>query len=262
MPNQHPASSIQYPVSAIVISHNAADTIGPCVEALRKVCEEVLVLDTNSTDGTIEICKKLGAKVVQVEWFGFSKTKNIGNEMAANDWILSIDSDEVLSEELIASLRNWQPEPGKVYALDRLTSYCGQWIRHCGWYPDWKVRLFHRKQVAWQGDFVHETLHIPADFQEVKLQGKLYHYSYKDSDDHLRRIEKYARLAAEEQFAKGKKANFVKRWLSPPARFFKTYFLKMGFLDGKAGWVISWRNAKMIRLRYRLLDEKWKQVVG
>ncbi len=256
---QTPQSEIRNPKSAIVISHNAADTIGPCVEALRKVCEEVLVLDTNSTDGTIEICEKLGAKVVQVEWFGFSKTKNIGNKMAAHDWILSIDSDEVLSDELIASLRNLEPQPGHVYALDRLTSYCGQWIRHSGWYPDWKVRLFHRKHVEWQGDFVHETLSIPADFQEVRLSGKLFHYSYKDSDDHLRRIEKYARLAAEEQFAKGKKANFVKRWLSPPARFFKTYFLKLGLLDGRAGWVISWRNAKMVRLRYRILDGLWKQ---
>jgi glycosyltransferase involved in cell wall biosynthesis len=252
----HPKSEI--PSSAIVITHNVADTIGDCVSALRRVCEEVLVLDTHSTDGTIEICEKLGATVIQQEWHGFAKTKNIGNQLAKHDWILSIDADEVLSDELIAQLQNLWPEPGRVYALDRITSYCGQWIRHSGWYPDWKVRLFHREQVEWQGDFVHETLRIPADFQEIRLQGKLYHYSYKDSDDHLRRIEKYARLAAEEQFAKGKKANFVKRYLSPPARFFKTYFLKMGFLDGRAGWVISWRNAKMVRLRYRLLDDLWR----
>lgn len=254
----HPSSLIPPPFTAVVISHNVADTIGDCVSALRRVCEEVLVLDTHSTDGTIEICEKLGATVVQQEWHGFAKTKNIGNQLAKHDWILSIDADEVLSDQLIAQLQNLRPEPGRVYALDRITSYCGQWIQHSGWYPDWKVRLFHRKHVEWQGDFVHETLRIPADFQEIRLQGKLYHYSYKDSDDHLRRIEKYARLAAEEQFAKGKKTNFVKRYLSPPARFFKTFFLKMGLLDGRAGWVISWRNASMIRLRYRLLDALWK----
>ncbi|MCC6726632.1 MAG: glycosyltransferase family 2 protein [Saprospiraceae bacterium] len=258
MPATHPSSLIPHPFTAIIISHNVADTIGPCVEALRKVCEEMLVLDTQSTDGTIEICERLGATVVQQDWLGYAKTKNIGNQMARHDWILSIDADEVLSDELIASLRNWHPEAGKVYALDRITSYCGKWIHHSGWYPDWKVRLFDRRHVEWQGDFVHETLHIPTDFQSVKLKGKLFHYSYKDSDDHLRRMEKYARLAAQEQFAKGKKANFVKRWLSPFARFFKAYFLKMGILDGRAGWVISWRNAKMIRMRYRLLDELWR----
>jgi len=256
--HQSPITNHQSPITAVVITHNVADTIGACVAALRKVCDEVLLLDTNSTDGTIEICERLGAAVVQQEWHGFAKTKNIGNQLAKHDWILSIDADEVLSDELIAQLQNLHPEPCKVYALDRITSYCGQWIRHSGWYPDWKVRLFHRKQVEWQGDFVHETLRIPADFQELRLTGKLFHYSYKDSDDHLRRIEKYARLAAEEQFAKGKKPNFVKLWLSPPARFIRTYFLKMGFLDGKAGWVLSWRNAKMVRLRYRLLEGMWQ----
>ncbi len=251
-------STLNSPFSAVIITHNVAETIGPCVEALGKVCDEVLVLDTQSTDGTIEICEKLGAKVVQQEWFGFAKTKNIGNALARHDWILSIDADEVLSDELIASLKKLQPKIGEVYSLNRITSYCGQWIRHSGWYPDWKVRLFHRKHVEWQGDFVHETLRIPADYQIIKLAGKLLHYSYKDSADHLRRIEKYARLAAEEQFAKGKRATFAKRWLSPPARFIRTYFLKLGFLDGRAGLTISLRNARMVRLRYRLLDELWQ----
>ncbi len=246
------------PISAVIITHNVAGTIRPCLEALLKVCGEILVLDSFSDDGTVEICKEMGVRLEPQEWLGYSKTKNLGNEMARYDWILSIDADEVLSEELIAVLNQLIPEAGRVYALDRLTNFCGTWIKHCGWYPDWKVRLFNRKQVSWQGDFVHETLLIPADFQEVKLKGKLFHYSYKDSEDHLRRIEKYARLAAQEQYSKGKKATFAKRWLSPVARFFKTYFLKMGFLDGKAGWLISTRSAYMVRLRYRILQSLWK----
>ncbi|MCB0520807.1 MAG: glycosyltransferase family 2 protein [Lewinellaceae bacterium] len=245
------------PISAVIITFNVADTIGACLAALRQVCREILVLDSFSDDGTVEICKEMGARVVPHQWLGFSQTKNLGNEMATHDWILSIDSDEVLSDELIATLRNLSPEEGKVYSLDRLTNYCGNWIRHSGWYPDWKVRLFNSKQVHWQGDFVHETLAIPSDFQELRLKGKLFHYSYKDSDDHLRRIEKYARLSAQEKFQKGEKPSWLKMYLSPLARFFKTYFLKMGFLDGRAGWIISTRNAYMIRLRYRMLNELW-----
>ncbi len=259
MPN-HSSSLIPHPCfSSVIITKNAADTIGKCVAALLNVCDEVLVLDSQSTDGTIEICERLGVKVVQQEWFGYAKTKNIGNAMARHDWILSIDSDEVLSEELVASLRKLRPEPGKVYALDRITEYEGKWVRHSGWYPEWKERLFDRRQVEWQGDFVHETLRIPADFQIVRLSGKLYHYSFKDVEDHLRRLEKYARLGAEEQFAAGKKVTFVKRWFAPAARFVRGFILKRGFLDGRTGWAICRREAMMVRLRYRILEDLWRK---
>ncbi len=247
-------------ISAVIITHNVVDTIEPCLRALKEVCDEIIVLDSFSTDGTVEVCEKLGVKLIPQEWLGYSQTKNLGNSLAKNDWILSIDSDEVLSEELIISLKNIEPKNGRVYALDRLTNYCGKWIYHCGWYPEWKVRLFNRNDVEWQGDFVHEILGIPTDFQEVRLKGKLFHYSYKDSEDHLQRIKKYARLSAQERFSKGKKANFVKLWLSPVSRLFRTYILKKGILDGKAGWVISWRSAYMVRLRYRILKELWQEL--
>jgi len=245
-------------ISAVIITHNVADTIGDCLQALVQVCDEVVVLDSFSDDGTVEICERFGAKLVPQEWLGYAQTKNVGNAQAQNDWILSIDSDEVLSDELIRDLKELAPEEGTVYALDRLTNYCGKWIYHCGWYPEWKVRLFNRKHVAWQGDFVHETLAVPFDYQVVRLVGKLLHYSYKDSEDHLRRIGKYARLSAEERFSKGQKATFAKLWLSPFSRFLRAYFLKLGFLDGRAGWLISWRSGYMVALRYRLLDKMWK----
>ncbi len=245
-------------ISAVIITHNAAHTLEPCLAVLKQVCHEVLVLDSFSNDGTAEICKKSGARLVLQEFLGYSQTKNLGNSMAGNDWILSLDADEVLSDELIATIKELKPEEGKVYALDRLTNYCGKWIYHSGWYPDWKVRLFNRQHVKWQGDFVHETLHIPSGFQEVKLQGKLFHYSYRDGDDHLQRMKKYAWLSAREQFEKGKRATFSKQWLSPPARFLRTYFLKKGFLDGREGWVISLRNAKMLRWRYGFLKKLWE----
>lgn len=247
------------PITAVIITYNAADTIKPCLEALVKVCDEILVLDSFSDDGTVEICKEIGVRILPQEWLGYAQTKNLGNSLAKHDWILSIDADEVLSDELTAALQSFQPEDGKVYALDRLTNFCGKWIYHSGWYPDWKVRLFNRKDVHWQGDFVHETLAIPASFQVIRLDGKLFHYSYKNSEDHFSRMEKYALLSAREQFQQGKKATFIKLFLSPPTRFFRTYILKKGFLDGREGWVISVRSAYMVRKRYRLLREMWKQ---
>lgn len=246
------------PFSVVIITHNVATTLESCLKPLILLADEVLILDSFSDDGTVEICQKMGVRLLPQEFLGFSQTKNLGNSLAKHDWILSLDADEVLSDELAESLRRLRPENGKVYALDRLTSFCGQWIHHCGWYPDWKIRLFNRKDVCWQGDFVHETLAVPADFQEVRLHGKLHHYSYKDSDDHFRRMEKYARLAAQELYSKGKKASFLKLLVAPFARFIRTYFIKKGFLDGRAGWTISVRNAWMVRRRYLILKQLWK----
>ncbi|MEO1262644.1 MAG: glycosyltransferase family 2 protein [Bacteroidota bacterium] len=250
------------PISAVIITHNVAGTIRPCLVALKKVCTEIIVVDSFSDDGTADICLEEGAKLVSHEWLGFSGTKNLGNKLAANDWILSIDSDEVLSEELIRALKEVNLAEGCVYALDRITNYCGKWIYHSGWYPEWKVRLFNRKHALWKGDFVHETLFFPDNFMQKKLKGKLFHYSYSDASDHIKRIEKYAKLSAQERFENGKKTSFVQIWFSPIARFIRTYFLKKGFLDGKEGLLISWRSAQMVNLRYRILKELWKNKIA
>ncbi len=256
--NQRTISKKKLPISAVVITYNVVDTIGQCLEALKKVSEDIVVLDSFSDDGTVDICKKLKVRLVSQEWLGYSQTKNLGNEMAKNDWVLSIDSDEVLSEELINSIKKLELKDGHVYALDRLTNFCGKWIYHCGWYPEWKVRLFNKKNINWRGDFVHETLSVPENFTEIKLKGKLLHYSYKNKKDHIERMKKYARLSAQERFENGKKASFVLRWFSPLARFIKTYVLKLGLLDGREGFLISWGNAYMVKLRYSILKELWK----
>ena len=246
------------PISVVIITHNVIDTIEMCLEPLKKVSDDIIVVDSFSDDGTVEVCERMGVRLISQEWLGYSQTKNLGNEMAKYDWILSIDSDEVLSDELINSINNLDLKKGHIYALDRLTNFCGKWIYHCGWYPEWKVRLFNKKNIKWQGDFVHETLNVPNDFTEIKLNGKLFHYSYKDKEDHLKRIKKYAQLSALERFEKRKKASFVLRWFSPMARFVKTYILKAGFLDGKAGFQISRGNAYMVKLRYAILKEMWE----
>lgn len=242
-------------ISAVIITKNEEKNIAQCLQSLIEVVKEIVVIDAYSTDKTIEIAEKIGAKVFQKEWKGYSQNKNFGNDLAKNDWILSIDADEVLSPELITSIHELTLENSKVYSFNRLNNYCGQWIKYSNWHPDWKIRLFNKKQVTWSGDFVHEKLTFDKHITVVRLAGLLYHYSYQNSEDHWQRIEKYAQLSAQQLFQDGKKATFVKLWLSPIARFIKTYFFKKGFLDGKAGWIISVRNAYLVNRKYRLLQE-------
>lgn len=241
-------------ISAVVITYNEAANISACIAALQKAVDEVLIIDSKSQDQTVSIADSLGARVVETDWKGYTDTKNWGNSLATHDWILSIDADEVLSDELIASIQSLSLAEDEVYALDRLTNYCGQWIKHSGWYPEWKVRLFHRQHTQWEGAFVHERLKHSKSLRVAKLSGKLFHYSYKTSQEHLERINKYAKLSAMELHSKGRKSNFLKRWLSPAFRFLKTFFLKRAFLDGKNGWIISIRNARLVHLKYTILQ--------
>jgi len=242
-------------ISAVIITKNEEKNIARCLQSLNSVVNEIVVIDAYSTDKTVGIVEETGARVIQKEWEGYSQNKNFGNNLAENDWILSIDADEVLSPVLITSIQELTLENSKVYSFNRLNNYCGQWIKYSNWYPDWKIRLFNKKQVTWAGDFVHEKLTFTKNTTVVRLKGLLYHYSYQNSEDHWQRIEKYAQLSAQQLFQDGKKATFVKLWLSPIARFVKTYFFKKGFLDGKAGWIISLRNAYLVNRKYRLLQE-------
>jgi len=246
-------------ISAVVIALNEAENLPLTLPPLLRVAQEVLVVNTGSTDQTAAIARSLGARVIETPWRGYSATKNWANEQAQHNWILSIDADEVLSPELEASIRQWGPQDNTVFSLDRLNYYCGKPIHHSGWYPDWKVRLFDRRIVQWEGDFVHEELQIPESYQRIKLTGKLHHYSYQTSADHWERIERYAHLSAQKLLARGKTNITFKRLFSPPARFLRTLLLKRSFLDGKAGWTIAVRNAYMVRRKYQILAELMKK---
>lgn len=243
------------PISAVIITLNEASNIAACIQALQKVAAEILVIDSGSTDGTVALARQLGAKVIESKWQGYAATKNYGNKLASHNWILSIDADEVVSETLAENINALPLDPRHVYSLDRLTNYCGQWIRHSGWYPEWKTRLFHRDSANWEGAFVHEQLKHANSLAVKKLNGKLYHYSYKTYDEHLERIQKYALLSAQAMQAKGQQSTLLKCWGSPILRFFKTLILKTAFLDGKNGWIISIRNAKLVHWKYKYLRD-------
>ncbi|RMG83762.1 MAG: glycosyltransferase family 2 protein [Bacteroidetes bacterium] len=247
-----------HPFSTVIITKNEAENIRPCLAAIRHVCTDIIVVDAQSTDKTPDICREMGARVFEKAWEGYSENKNFGNARARHDWILSVDADEVLSPALIETLENWTPRPKTVYALDRISSFCGQWIRHGAWYPDWKIRLFDRRVVQWTGDFVHEKPDYPPDFKVVRLKGKLYHYTCKDPSEFYARLDQYARLAALEMFEKGQKPSFFKQFFSPGFRFFRDYFLRKGFLDGRAGRDIARANACVVSRKYARLKELYQ----
>ncbi len=226
-------------ISAVLISFNEEKYIGQCLKSLQEVADEIVVVDSFSTDKTKSICEEHGARFISREWQGYSATKNFANEQAKHDYVLSVDADEVLSDELISSIKETKYSglsPLSVYSFNRLNNYCGQWIKHAGWYPDTKVRLFAKQSTRWEGE-VHEKLVFAQNPSVVKLQGDLLHYSIESKQDHIQREKKYASLAK-------KYPNRFAAWMAAIFKFFKMYILKLGFLEGKLGFQLCLISAK------------------
>ncbi len=236
-------------ISAVVITKNEERNIERCIIALQQVVDEIVIVDSGSTDNTKSICEKYNVKFIQKEWMGYGPTKNFGHQQATNEYILSIDADEVLSEELIQSILAVKHNLANAYAFNRLTNYCGKWIKHSGWYPDTKVRLFPKSQVKWNDSEVHEEL----DLTKVSIQhlkGDLLHYSYYSIIQHVEKSVYYGKLAGKHLFEKGKRPSFLKIIFSPWVRFIKDYFLRVGFLDGAFGFFIAITAAYSIFIKY------------
>ena len=242
-------------ISAVIITRNEEANIARCLKGLSGLVQDVVVVDAESTDGTRRIAEAHGARVVTRRWTNYSDQKNFANDLASQAYILSVDADEVPSPELARSIRNAQANgPHGAYRMHRLTNYCGTWVRHGGWYPDTKVRLFAKAQAKWAGAHVHETLELEPGTRVRLLQGDLLHYSYPTVQDHLSRIERYSDLHARKLFTAGKRASAVKRWLSPVAKFVQGYWFQLGFLDGRAGLMIATLSAKAVRMKYEKLN--------
>jgi len=246
-------------ISAIVITKNEENSIARCLLSLLPVADEILVVDAYSTDKTPEICKSFGVKFFQHEWEGYTKTKNWANSRATNEYILSVDADEELSPELQQSiLEAKQKGVPFYYEINRLTNYCGQWIRHGGWFPDIKPRLFDRRNARWTGEYVHERMENTAGEKAILLKGLCYHYSIPSIEKHIDTVNRYSTLAAEEMIAKGKTFSLLKLILSPPITFFKMYILKGGFLDGTNGLIIAVISGHYRFLKYAKMRNKAK----
>lgn len=245
-------------ISAVVITYNEERNIERCLLALRDVADEIVVVDSYSTDNTIEIAKQNGALVIQRHFTGFTEQKNFALSKASYDHVLSVDADEVLTEKLRSSVLkvkdNWEADG---YCLNRLTNYCGKWIYFCGWYPEWKLRLWDRKKGTWNGGLVHESVKL-KEASIAKLSGNLEHYSYTSINQHIQQIIKFTDLGAEDLAAK--KKNFLPFFhllIYPFYTFINKYFIQQGFRDGYYGLVISVLTAWGKFLKYaKAIDRK------
>jgi glycosyltransferase involved in cell wall biosynthesis len=240
-------------LSAVIIAHNEEHNIGRCLDSLRGVVNEIVVVDSQSTDLTREIAIQKGARVIQQEFLGYAEQKNFASSQASANYILSLDADEALSDELRASIiaarDQWQYDG---YWMSRLTNYCGTWIRHGGWYPDKKVRLYDRRVAKWKGERLHEGIEIDAS-RSGMLNGDLLHYSFYTISDHLKVIDKYTEIQAKELFDRGASAGLSHLIVRPAFKFFRDYIMKAGFLDGFAGYCVAKLSAKATFVKYAKL---------
>jgi len=236
-------------ITATIITLNEERNIARAIESLR-CSDEILIVDSGSVDRTVELAEKLGARVVEAGWRGFAGQKNWAAEQAANDWILSLDADEALSEALEAEIWNLKKTGPRhdAYTMPRLARYLGRWILHSGWYPDRKVRLYHRQKAKWVGDFVHESVRVEGRLGH--LESNLLHFTCDSISEHLRTMDRYTTLAAQELAARKLKVPLPRVILDPAWTFVKTYFLQRGFLDGLEGLTIAYMAAFYTFLKY------------
>lgn len=241
-------------ISAAIITFNEERNIARCLESLRGVVDEIVVVDSFSKDKTEAICREAGVRFMTNKFDGHIQQKNFAIDQTTHDWVLSLDADEALDESLKTSILAIKENPKfNGYSMNRLTNYCGHWVRHCGWYPDTKVRLVHKAHARWTGVNPHDRLDMLHGENHGHLHGDILHYSYYTKDDHLKQIEYFGDISAKELFQRGVKISSVKLWLKVIAQFIKSYFLKLGFLDGSAGWTISRLSAYATLRKYTKL---------
>ncbi len=245
-------------LSVVIITFNEEDNIEKCLKSVQNITDEIIVVDSFSTDKTKEICQKYNVKFYEQKWLGYSQQKNYANSLATNNYILSIDADEVISEELEKSILSLTTFDG-VYKFNRLTNYCGHWIKHCGWYPDAKIRIFPKNEVKWVGEFVHETLDIPNGTKLTQLKGDLLHYTTKTISQHINTINNFSGKSAMSKFTQGKRTNLLKILFKSKLKFFIMYFIKLGFLDGYYGYVVCKNSAHAAFLQETMMRELEKE---
>lgn len=247
-------------LSVILITKNEAENIGDCLASVA-FADEIIVVDGDSRDGTVEIARSYGAKVVvDAAWPGFGPQKNRALELATGDWVLALDADERVPAELAAEIRallDQPPGPIRAYAMPRSSYYCGRWIKHSGWWPDYVTRLFRRGTARFSDDLVHERLIV--DGPAGKLRRPLQHYSFRSYEQVLDKINRYSTAGAEQRFKRGKRAGLRSAIAHGLWTFIRTYFIRRGFLDGREGFILAVSNAEGAYYRYlklMLLSEK------
>ncbi len=246
-------------ISAVIIAFNEENKIADAIKSVAWA-DEIIVVDSESTDRTREICEQLNATVVIKKWEGFSRQKQYAIDCAAHDWILSLDADERISDKLateILQLKSFdETKLADGYRIPRLSFYMNRPIRHGGWYPDWQMRFFNRRKGSWKNVLIHESVAMKSGSKIEKLTGDILHFSVENASHHHRMIgERYAPLAARQMFERGKRHSKLKLMTAGTTAFLQTYLLRLGFLDGLAGFAIARFAAHHAFLKYLLLWE-------
>lgn len=240
-----------------IITLNEERNLERCLSSIKPVADEILVVDSGSTDRTRTIALTFGAVVHEISWPGYVIQKNNVLALASNDWVFSLDADEALSPELLEQIRSIKAGPAKNdcagFSMPRCVLYDNRWIRHGDWYPDRLTRLFRKSKAFFTGGLVHERLVIQGPVHP--LSGDIEHHSFQDTPDHFERCRKYARLWAQDKYNQGRSASWVAPFLHSGFRFFRGYFLKLGFLDGPQGFRIAAISSYEVYLKYSLLRE-------
>ena len=241
-------------LSAVIITFNEEHNIERCITSLLPVADEIVVVDSFSKDKTEEICKRFNVVFIQHPFEGHIQQKNVALDAASHDLVLSLDADEALTPELAQSILNIKEKSEfEGYTFNRLTNYCGHWVKHCGWYPDAKIRLVNRKNARWTGTNPHDRLDLKDNLPHGHLKGDLLHYSYNTIEDHYKQIEYFGAIAAKELHSKGGTSNWFIILTKVIAQFIKSFFIKLGFLDGKTGFTISRLSAYATYRKYKIL---------
>lgn len=226
-------------ISTVIITYNEEDRLEPTLKSCSEIADEIVVVDSFSTDKTIDILKKYKVKIFQKKFIDYGSQKNLAMGKAKNEWILNLDADERVSKELkknIIKLKQKHKMNTDGFLINRKTFYMGKWIKHSGWYPDRKLRLFRKSKSRWQGR-IHERLILNGKIQ--KIDGDILHFTYRNITDHINRINRYSKMQAEDIVRKKTKFIYLRFFLLPPITFMRFYFWKMGILDGFSGIIIA-----------------------
>lgn len=243
-------------ISVVIITKNEAHIIANTLQSLQAVTNDIVIVDSGSTDETVAICKNFKAAVIETNWAGYGINKNKGIEAAKHDWILSLDADEAIDAELQQSLLQLTlANNDEVFNMRFKNFFCNKWIRFGEWGFDSHIRLFNRKKVHWNNVVVHENLIFPENVTVTKLNGNILHYTVQNRQEYDAKTDHYASMNAKKYFTAGKRPGFFKQYFSPAFAFIQHYIFRLGFLDGNEGFIIAKTTARYTFLKYKYLQE-------
>lgn len=242
-------------ISAVIITYNEAEKIERALSSLKSVCDEIVVVDSCSTDQTVQLCRRFTDRIIDHPWEGYRAQKQFATNQATHPWVLSLDADEMLSSQLKDQILQWKKKEDhfKGYYIPRKTFFMGRWIEHTTWYPDWQLRLFERSYGLWEGGRVHESFSTTG--ATGRFSGHIFHHTYSTFSEYLKQLEHFSSLAAADSFDQGKRTHLFNFLTHPLFSFLKNYLLRLGILDGLPGLSVSLLAAVSVLFKYFKLWE-------